>query len=152
MQCADPPSVTPHRLKPPNGDLIGPVLNKPESRCAIPSLLGMSRGPRPGPIPLRELDCYGISTVTAPPRLATDVRRLLDHLEHSQFSASSRTEIAATLYGSAHALDPGTSRASAVTHALRYRNGPLDERELWEAAGILPDMVSAPSAGLVAPG
>ncbi len=78
-------------------------------------------------------------------RLATDVRRLLDHLDHPQFSATSRTEIAATLYGSAHALDAGTRRAGAVTHALRYRSGPLDERELWEAAGILPDRVSAPA-------
>ncbi len=78
-------------------------------------------------------------------RLATDVRRLLDHLGHPQPSASSRTEIAATLYGSAHALDAGTRRASAVTHALRLRNGPLDERKLWEAAGILPDRVSAPA-------
>lgn len=77
--------------------------------------------------------------------LAGDVRRLLDHLDDAQPSASSRTEIAATLYGSAHALDPGTRRASAVTHALRHRSGPLDERELWEAAGILPDRVSAPA-------
>ncbi len=78
-------------------------------------------------------------------RLATDVRRLLDHLANPRFSASSRTEIAAALYGSAHALDTGTRRASAVTHALRCPNGPLDERELWETAGILPDRVSAPA-------
>ncbi len=78
-------------------------------------------------------------------RLANDVRRLLDHLERPQHSDSSRTEIAATLYGSAHALDSGTRRASAVTHALRHRGGPLDERELWEAVGILPDRVSAPA-------
>ncbi|MXW58063.1 MAG: DUF2399 domain-containing protein [Acidimicrobiia bacterium] len=77
--------------------------------------------------------------------LAGDVRRLLDHLQHVQPSISSRTELAASLYGSAHALDPGTRRASAVTHALRCRNGPLDERELWEAAGILSDQVSAPA-------
>ena len=32
-----------------------------------------------------------------------------------------------------------------MTHALNHRNGPLDERELWEAAGILPDRVSAPA-------
>lgn len=88
---------------------------------------------------LRDIDGDGAAC------LADDVRRLLDHLEHAQPSASSRTEIAATLYGSAHALDAGTRRASAVTHALRYRNGPLDERELWEAAGILPDRVSAPA-------
>lgn len=88
---------------------------------------------------LREFDGDGAA------RLATDARRLLDHLDHAQRSASSRTELAASLFGSAHALDPGTRRASAVTHALRCRNGPLDERELWEAAGILPDQVSAPA-------
>ena len=88
---------------------------------------------------LREFDGDGAA------RLATDVRRLLDHLQHAQPFASSRKELAASLYGSAHALDPGTRRASAVTHALRCRNGPLDERELWEAAGILPDQVSAPA-------
>ncbi len=88
---------------------------------------------------LRDFDSDGAAC------LAGDVRRLLDHLDHAQPSASSRTEIAATLYGSSHALDPGTRLASAVTHALRHRNGLLDERELWEAAGILPDRVSAPA-------
>ena len=77
--------------------------------------------------------------------LADDVRRLLDHLDLVQPEGISRTEIAAALYGSAHALDAGTRRASAVTHALRHRIGPLDERELWEAAGIFPDRVSAPA-------
>ena len=77
--------------------------------------------------------------------LAADVRRLLDHLERTLPSASSRTEVAAALYGSAHALDASTRRASAVTRALRFCHGPLEERELWEAAGILSDRVSAPA-------
>ncbi|WP_420619475.1 TIGR02679 family protein [Candidatus Poriferisocius sp.] len=78
-------------------------------------------------------------------RLAADVRRLLDYLDRVRPEGISRTETAAALYGSAHALDAGTRRASAVTHALRHRIGALDERELWEAAGILPDRVSAPA-------
>jgi uncharacterized protein (TIGR02679 family) len=74
-------------------------------------------------------------------RLATDVRRLLDRPTGS----TSRTEVAAQLFGSAHALDPGTRRAALVTHALRHLVGSLEGRELWEAAGILPDQVSAPA-------
>lgn len=74
-------------------------------------------------------------------QLADDVRRLLDRPNGS----SSRTEVAAQLFGSAHALDPGTRRAALVTHALRHLVGTLDGRELWETAGILPDQVSAPA-------
>lgn len=74
-------------------------------------------------------------------RLANEVRRLLDRPAGS----TSRTELAAQLFGSAHALDPGTRRAALVTHALRQLVGALDGRELWEAAGILPDQVSAPA-------
>ncbi len=102
-------------------------------------------------------------------RLAEDVRRLLDLLDQAVASAAdrfgssgtstdgrdaaetaggsavSRTELAAALFGSSHALDPGTKLASFVTLALRYRIGePLDRRELWEAAGIQLDKVSAP--------
>lgn len=106
--------------------------------------------------------------------LVTDVRRLLDRLDRLEPPGISRTELAASLYGSAHALDRGTKRATAVTHALRHKmlaqptgsshtdreqdvsgsgcevsavsriNTPRAERELWETAGILPDRVSAP--------
>lgn len=74
-------------------------------------------------------------------QLADDVRRLLDRPSGS----TGRTEVAAQLFGSAHALDPGTRRAALVTHALRQLVGSLEGRELWEAAGILPDQVSAPA-------
>lgn len=74
-------------------------------------------------------------------QLADDVRRLLDRPNGS----TSRTEVAAQLFGSAHALDPGTRRAALVTHALRRLVGSLEGRELWEAAGILPDQVAAPA-------
>ena len=76
--------------------------------------------------------------------LVVDVRRLLDHLGHMAPFGISRTELAAGLYGSAHALDWGSKLATAVSRALPYRVGPLEGRELWEAAGILADRVSAP--------
>ena len=79
-------------------------------------------------------------------RLTDDVRRLLDHLDQMQ-AGTSRTELAATLFGSAHALDEGEKRAAAMTQALRYRvegGFHLKRRALWEVAGILPDRVSAP--------
>ena len=58
----------------------------------------------------------------------------------------SRTELAAELFGSSHALDQGTKLASFVSRALRCRLGVgLDGRELWEASGIQADRVSAPA-------
>jgi len=79
-------------------------------------------------------------------RLLGDVRHLLDHvgLAPSVGGGLSRTELAARLYGSAHALDLGVRRATLATYALRRVVGPLDGRELWEAAGVSPDRVSAP--------
>ena len=70
-------------------------------------------------------------------------------MEPSSLAASpfvSRTDLAATLFGSAHALDRGTRLAALVSRALRCRVGkPLEGRELWEAAGIQADRVSAPA-------
>ena len=79
-------------------------------------------------------------------RLATDVRRLLDHLESAAAQGPSRTEVAATLFGSAHALDRGQKLATAAEAALRLRSGQpgIEGRELWESAGIQADLVSAP--------
>jgi uncharacterized protein (TIGR02679 family) len=74
--------------------------------------------------------------------LVGDVRRLLDRVPVADVG---RTELAAQLYGSAHALDPGTRRTALTVLALRHVVGPLDGRELWEAARIVPDRVSAPA-------
>ena len=61
-------------------------------------------------------------------------------------SPPSRTELAAALFGSSHALDQGTKLASVVMRALRCQlETSLDGRELWEAAGIGTDRVSAPA-------
>ena len=79
--------------------------------------------------------------------LVAQVRRLLDHLEELAAEGTSRTEFAATLFGSAHALDRGEKLATAAECALSHCVGAgagLEGRELWEAAGILADRVSAP--------
>lgn len=78
--------------------------------------------------------------------LVADVRRLLDRLDQTEPACASRTELAAALFGSSHALDQGTRLASFVKRALRCRlSEPLGDRELWEASGIQPDRVSAPA-------
>ena len=77
--------------------------------------------------------------------LIADVRCLLDYLDHAAPPGASRTEIAAKLFGSAHALDQGTRLAAFAIHALRQRVGQFEGRELWERAGILADRVSAPA-------
>ena len=87
------------------------------------------------------LDGDGVAGLTA------DVRRLLDQLEDLADQGASRTEIAATVFGSAHALDRGRKLAVAAECALRHCIGDgtkLEGRALWEAAGILADRVSAP--------
>ena len=78
------------------------------------------------------------------------MRRLLKRLDQVGPPRLSRTELASALYGSAHALDRGRSLTTAIERALRHRTGSLDDselngRELWEAAGILTDRVSAPA-------
>ena len=84
--------------------------------------------------------------------LAEDVRRLLDRLDQMEPVSASRTELAAALFGSSHALDQGTRLASFVKRALRCRLGePLADRELWEASGIQADRVSAPALAWAIP-
>ena len=72
-----------------------------------------------------------------------------DRSEPARLAASpfvSRTELAATLFGSAHALDPGTRLAAFVSRALRCSLGrDLAGRDLWEAVGVQADRVSAPA-------
>ncbi len=59
-------------------------------------------------------------------------------------SGRSRTEVAAQLFGDAHALDTSTRLATLVTRSLATRDGPGDERSVWERAGLPLDLVSAP--------
>jgi len=77
--------------------------------------------------------------------LVSGVRRLLDQLDLIELPGTSRTELAAGLFGSSHALDPDTRLASFAERALSHRvEQPLEGRELWEAAGVLFDRVSLP--------
>lgn len=77
-----------------------------------------------------------------------------DRMEPSNRAASfvSRTDLAAALFGSSHALDPGTRLAAFASRALRVRIGEdLVGRELWEASGIQTDRVSAPALAWAIP-
>ena len=78
--------------------------------------------------------------------LTRRVRMLLDHLNDNPGSVFSRTELAAHLYGSSHALDNKRRMFRFVEHALRLRTGrsDLSGRELFEHVGIDHCMVSAP--------
>lgn len=59
-----------------------------------------------------------------------------------------RSELAARLFGSSHALDENTALARWASTALRHRLGAsgegLDGRQLWEVSGIRDGQVSAP--------
>ena len=77
--------------------------------------------------------------------LVSSVRRLLDQLDMIEPPGASRTELAAGLFGSSHALDPDTRLASFAERALHHRvEQPFEGRALWEAAGVLFDRVSLP--------
>ncbi|WP_419862698.1 TIGR02679 family protein [Candidatus Poriferisodalis sp.] len=90
--------------------------------------------------------------------LLADVRKFLDARRDPPGRSASRVELAARLFGSAHALDRQTKLAAATERALRHLIGPegdtLEGRALWEAAGIAADSVSAPvlTWGLRPPG
>jgi uncharacterized protein (TIGR02679 family) len=75
--------------------------------------------------------------------VTTAVRRVGQVLG-STGAGRSRTEIAAQLFGNAHALDTATRLATLVTRALTTRDGPADERSAWERASLPLDLVSAP--------
>ncbi|MHC1558145.1 DUF2399 domain-containing protein [Actinomycetospora sp. C-140] len=77
-------------------------------------------------------------------RRAVDVvARVLDQADHRR----SRGEVAARVLGSAHALDRGTAERRWVRAALAHRAGDAhrDDADLWNAAGLPGDVVSAPT-------
>lgn len=91
---------------------------------------------------------HGLDAAAATSLLA-DVRKFLHARDRLGGRIASRVELAAQLFGSAHALDRQSKLAAAIERALRHSIGPegdaLDGRALWEAAGIAPDSVSAPA-------
>ncbi len=81
-------------------------------------------------------------------RLVTSVRAVLDalhaHRARPQRRPLSRSELAAKLLGSAHALDTGTRLEAATTRTLARLLGPDEPRELWARAGAHLDLTSGP--------
>jgi uncharacterized protein (TIGR02679 family) len=81
--------------------------------------------------------------------LVADVRKVLDHVDRFLGGTGpgelGRTELAARLFPSSHALDVGTRLEAASTRALRHRLGDLDTRELWARAGARLDRTSGPA-------
>ncbi len=89
-------------------------------------------------------------TPTDVARITSDVRRLVDR---DRSILVSRAHVAASIFGSSHALDAGTRREAIARRALQHaftighrtsRSDQRDARDIWEAAGILIDRVSAP--------
>ena len=80
-------------------------------------------------------------------RRVSQVRELIDHIRE-EGGGLSRNDLAANLFGSAHALDDGCvlerCARRALWHLLEqsldYRLG----RQIWHASGVLTDRVSAP--------
>jgi uncharacterized protein (TIGR02679 family) len=87
----------------------------------------------------------GLVSNLEPHEVTAEVAALRRVLDAGGDSVISRTELAAAVFGSAHALDPGTRLAGLATRLLQRRVGPLEGRELWDAAGIPADRVSAPA-------
>lgn len=80
--------------------------------------------------------------------LVRSVRAIIDHLDGAGAEGDAaplgRVDLAARLFGSAHALDSGTRLEAAATRALAHRLGAGRARDLWERAGAHLDLTSAP--------
>lgn len=74
--------------------------------------------------------------------LVESMRRVLDRLDASVAGMTiSRTDLAATILGSAHALDRGTVLEAVLARALSHR-ADANADQAWERAGIHTDQVS----------
>ena len=77
----------------------------------------------------------------------SEVRRLLDHCSVLN-APMARNDLAVSLYGSAHALDDGSTRERcarrALWHVLTQTPDYHQGRAVWNAAGIYTDKVSTP--------
>jgi uncharacterized protein (TIGR02679 family) len=77
--------------------------------------------------------------------LVDSTRAVLDELAARRDGAVvARTELAARLAGSAHALDRGTRLEAMVSKALAHLLPDVPDRQRWERAGAHRDLVSAP--------
>lgn len=78
-------------------------------------------------------------------QLVGSVRKVLDHLAADQLATVSRTDLAAKLLGSSHALDDGSWLGAATTRALHHLHGDEYAAAVWERAGAHTDLVSGPA-------
>jgi uncharacterized protein (TIGR02679 family) len=80
--------------------------------------------------------------------IVNKVRRVLDQLDSvaaSELPTSiSRVDLAAELFGDAHALDTGSRLEAATSRALGYRYDADRRQEVWKYAGVHLDLTSAP--------
>jgi uncharacterized protein (TIGR02679 family) len=75
--------------------------------------------------------------------LVESTRRILDRLDTASADRSiSRTDLAATVLGSSHALDTGTALETVVARALTHRVDQELIKGAWEQAGVHTDQVS----------
>ncbi len=75
--------------------------------------------------------------------LVQSTRRILDRLEPASADRSiSRTDLAAAVLGSSHALDTGTALETVVARALAHRMDRDLIEGAWERAGVHTDQVS----------
>jgi uncharacterized protein (TIGR02679 family) len=86
---------------------------------------------------LRGLDAPAATT------LVLSARSILDRLDTASADRSiSRTDLAATVLGSSHALDTGTALETVVARALAHRMDQELIEGAWERAGVHTDQVS----------
>ena len=78
-------------------------------------------------------------------QLVDSVRKVLSHLGTERSEAVSRTDLAARLLGSSHALDEGSWLGAATTRALHHLHGDEHAAAIWERAGAHTDLVSGPA-------
>lgn len=75
--------------------------------------------------------------------LVKSVRRILDRLDATSADGPiSRTDLAATVLGSSHALDSGTALEAVVARALIHRTESEVIERAWESVGVHTDQVS----------
>jgi uncharacterized protein (TIGR02679 family) len=84
----------------------------------------------------------GLDATTAV-TLVESTRRILERLDTASVDRSiSRTDLAATVLGSSHALDTGTALETVVARALALRMDYELVEGAWERAGVHTDQVS----------
>ena len=87
----------------------------------------------------------GLDSVAAM-AMVGDVRRVLTRVSEAVQSGAllSRTDLAATVLGSSHALDSGSPMELACSRALARAQDDADTGGVWDGFGVHTDLVSGP--------